>query len=149
MEAREATYDVRPFTIAWHTAAYRLWDACDGVGLCEADSREAIDAYLRRNPGMSFVAVAGQKLVGTVLCGHDGRRGYIHHLAVAPGWRRRGVGRSLVRRSLATLAEAGIRRCHGFVFEDNPEGLAFWEAGGWTLRTELQLISKDVPQADP
>jgi predicted N-acetyltransferase YhbS len=82
----------REMTIDDYEQAYQLWQACPGGGLSSADSREAITAYLTRNPGMSFVAHDAEKLVGTVMAGHDGRRGYLYHLAVAPSHRQQGIG---------------------------------------------------------
>ena len=82
-----------------------LWKAVDGLGWDEvADSRAGVEKYLARNPGTCFVAEAGGRVVGTVLCGHDGRRGYIYHLAVSPSARRRGVGRALAEGALASSA---------------------------------------------
>ena len=121
-----------------------LWQQCEGVGLSDADSRESIRMYLDRNPGMSFVATADGRAVGAVLAGHDGRRGYIHHLAVHPDWRRQGIARRLVERSLAVLADAGIRKCHLFIFDDNADGIAFWKSLGWTHRSDIGVISKTI-----
>jgi ribosomal protein S18 acetylase RimI-like enzyme len=139
-----AGVDIRPFSMAAYNHVLALWQQCEGVGLSQADSRQAIQAYLHRNPGMSLIAADGPTVVGAVLCGHDGRRGYIHHLAVAPSYRRRGLGRSLVERCLASLRQAGIDKCHIFIFNDNPAGSAFWEATGWTPRGDIGVLSRDV-----
>lgn len=130
-----------------YDAVYALWQACEGLGLNEADSRERIAQYLRRNPGTSFIAQAGGTIIGTVLGGHDGRRGYLHHLAVHPAYRKRGIGRGLVHAALEAIRAQGIDRCHGFVFRSNVDGLSFWEAAGWTARNDICLISK--PLTDP
>jgi putative acetyltransferase len=95
--------EIRPFTMVAYDRVLALWQQCEGVGLSEADSRESIQAYLSRNPGMSFIATGDGAVVGAVLCGHDGRRGYIHHLAVHPQSRRRSVGRRLVEQCLRAL----------------------------------------------
>jgi GNAT superfamily N-acetyltransferase len=79
-----------------YDAVLALWQRCEGVGLTPSDSREAVRAYLIRNPGLSFVARQDGKIVGAVLCGHDGRRGYLYHLAVAPENRHQGLGRAIV-----------------------------------------------------
>jgi ribosomal protein S18 acetylase RimI-like enzyme len=118
-----------------------LWEASEGVGLSDADSPEGFEQFLRRNPGMSSVALDGELLIGGVLCGHDGRRGYIHHLAVSSSHRRRGVARCLVARSLSRLGAEGIQKCHVFVFGENEEGRLFWEASGWPVRVELVVFS--------
>ncbi len=128
-----------------------LWQAMEGVGLSSADSREAIARYLARNPGMSFVArqVNGGEdrpgeVVGAVLCGHDGRRGYLHHLAVRPDMRQQGLGRQLVDGCLACLQREGIDKCHLFVIKTNELGRSFWERVGWTERKSLIIMSKDI-----
>ena len=133
---------VRPFIIQDYDAVLALWQACEGVGLSNADSRESITRYLERNPGQSFIVENDSRFVGTVLRGHDGRRGYIHHLAVHPDYRRRGIGQKLVTRCLAALREDGIQKCHLFVFGENRNGRQFWQEIGWTERVELVLMSQ-------
>lgn len=135
---------LRPFTPNDHANAIELWQQCEGVGLSSADEKPAITSYLARNPGMSFVAFHKNHLVGTILCGHDGRRGYIHHLAVHPEFRRGGIGQKLVVQGLAALTEAGIDKCHLFIFHENESGKAFWESVGFSLRTDIQIMSKLV-----
>ncbi len=92
--------------------------------------------------GTSFLATAYEKIVSVILGGHDGRRGYIHHLAVDADWRRLGIGRQLVESCLGALKASGIRKTHVFVFADNPSGITFWESVGWTFRTDLRVVSK-------
>lgn len=123
-------------------AVLALWGRTDGVGLNEGDTREGITAYLARNPRLSLIARCEGELVAAVLCGHDGRRGYLHHLAVAPAFRRRGLGSALVQECLARLAAAGIEKCNLFVYADNDEGARFWTSHGWTERAELKVLSK-------
>ena len=139
--------EISQFTIDSYDDVLALWHQCEGVGLREADSRDSIRAYLDRNPGMSFVALSDGKTVGAVLGGHDGRRGYLHHLAVAPSCRRRGLARRLVDRCTAALTDAGIRKCHIFVFEDNADGISFWRAAGWLPRSDIGVMSKISGQA--
>jgi ribosomal protein S18 acetylase RimI-like enzyme len=127
-----------------HPRVYQLWNRSEGVGLSSADSPEAIAAYLARNSGISQVVVDSGEVVGAVLCGHDGRRGYLHHLAVTEEYRRQGIGRIMVERCLAALAEAGIQKCHIFVFKDNQDAQAFWLDTGWVIREELVIISKVI-----
>lgn len=121
-----------------------LWKRSDGIGLSAADSPERISAYLARNPGMSFTAWDGERLVGAVLCGHDGRRGYLHHLAVDPQYRRMGIGRRLSEACMDALAREGIDKAHIFVYGENQDGLAFWRRAGWYQRHELVIMSYDV-----
>jgi len=135
---------LREFTTADYEDALALWQRCEGIGLSDADGPCAIRAFLERNPGLSFVAVAAGKLVGTSLCGHDGRRGYLYHLAVDPQCRREGLGKQLALASLAGLKTAGIQKCHIMVYHTNESGKAFWQSFGWKLRTEIELLSFDV-----
>lgn len=124
-----------------YVALRALWESSDGVGLSDADSQAGFERFLRRNPGLSFVALDGDRLVGGVLCGHDGRRGYIHHLAVSLSHRRKGVARVLGGRCLGALSAEGIQKCHVFVFDENKGGRLFWEASGWPARVELVVFS--------
>ena len=134
-----------PLAIADYDQVAELWRASPGVGLSPSDSREGLARFLTRNPGLSFVAKEGSRVVGVVLCGHDGRRGYISHLAVANDKRRLGIGRALVERSLEALSRERIDKCHIFVFSDNDSALAFWKSEGWVERVELVVLSRFVP----
>ena len=133
---------IREMTKHDYEEVLALWQTSEGVGLSEADWEESIARYLHRNPGLSFVAHDGEQLVGAILCGHDGRRGYIHHLAVSESHRRQGLGRSLVARCLSALRQDGIDKCHIFVFADNQDTIAFWKSIGWTQRVELVMMSQ-------
>jgi ribosomal protein S18 acetylase RimI-like enzyme len=136
-----SSIEIRPFAAADHAASRALWQRTPGVGLSAADEAPAIEAFLHRNPGLSQVALQDGQLVGTILCGHDGRRGLIHHLVTAPGLRRQGLARALLQRGLRALHDAGIDKCHLMVFRDNAEGLAFWRRVGAQERVELSLYS--------
>jgi len=131
---------VRHFRIEDFDAVIALWRRTEGVGLNESDTRPAIAAYLRRNPHLSLVAEKNGRIIGAVLCGHDGRRGYLHHLAVSKRHRCRGIGRQLVNACLAKLRNAGIQKCNIFIFANNAAGMKFWTHTGWSLRTELRLM---------
>ncbi len=137
-------YEIRQMTMADYDEVYALWEASEGIGLSAADEREGIAHFLERNPGLAFVACAGTELVGAVLVGDDGRRGYLHHLAVSAAYRHQGLGRALVERCLVALGERGIRKCHIFVYGGNQGGLAFWEEVGFYPRPELVLMSHDI-----
>ncbi len=131
---------IRIFQIEDHCAVVALWRRTEGVGLNESDTRSAIAAYLRRNPRMSFVAEKDGRIIGAVLCGHDGRRGYLHHLAVAKRHRRRGIGRQLVSACLERLRALGIPKCNIFVFANNAEGMKFWTRNSWNVRSDLRMM---------
>lgn len=130
-----------PMTIADHAEAWALWRRTEGVGISAADGREGIERYLDRNPGFSFVARAGGSLVGTLMAGHDGRRGYLFHLAVAGEIRGRGIGRELVRRSLEALKAAGIERTHAMVFSNNTSAHSFWRQIGFQYLDFMHVYS--------
>jgi ribosomal protein S18 acetylase RimI-like enzyme len=138
------TINIHEMNIDDYEAIYSLWGKSDNIGLSKADSRPSIKKFLERNPGMSFTAWKEGKLIGSVLCGHDGRRGYIHHLMVHPDYRRQGLGQSLVSRCMFALTRIGIQKCHLFVFEDNTGGIKFWESLGWTKRVELSMMSHQI-----
>ena len=131
-------------TMKDYAEAYNLWKVSEGIGLSDADTRQAIQSYLKHNPGMSFVARVEGKLVGAVLSGTDGRRGYLHHLAVAKSYRKLGLGRQLVEHCMAAQEKAGITRCHIFVYRENKSGKLFWEQTSWFERNDLQIMSRDI-----
>jgi ribosomal protein S18 acetylase RimI-like enzyme len=135
---------ITPFTMADYDEVIALWRSSPGIGLSDVDNPEGIAAYLARNPGLSFVARLDGQLAGAVLCGTDGRRGYLHHLAVGEPYRRQGIGETLVERCISGLKAQGYRKCHIFVYSGNEEGQVFWERVGWKLRTELVIMSKDI-----
>lgn len=136
---------IEQFTLDAYDEVLALWRRCEGIGLSDADTRESIGGYLARNPGMSFVAKAEGRVIGAVLAGHDGRRGFIHHLAVLPEFRGRGLGRKLTDSALDALRHAGIRKCHLFVMASNADGTAFWEATGWERRRDIVVMSRRIP----
>lgn len=138
------TIEILELTISDYDNIILLWKSCPGVAIRDADSQENIKRYLNRNQGLSFKAVKNEKLVGTILCGHDGRRGYIHHLAVSSNCRNQGIGRKLVETSLCTLKKQGIEKCHLFVFVENIEAKKFWETLGWKLREDINMMSLNI-----
>jgi len=132
---------IRALRAADYDRVEALWRASEGIVLREADRRPAIARYLRRNPEMSFVFEVGRELAGAVLCGTDGRRGFLHHLAVARGHRREGIGAALVERALAALSQIGIDKCHLLVLPTNAAARRFWKRVGWVERGDVVLMS--------
>ncbi len=116
------------------------------MGLGAWDEAEAIQRFLERNPGLSVVAESAGKLIGAALCGHDGRRGFIYHLAVDHGFRGQGLGRRQVEFCLAGLRGHGLTRCHLVAYQANAEGRAFWRHLGFRERSELQLYSRELTE---
>jgi N-acetylglutamate synthase len=136
--------EIVPFGMKHFDAVIALWRKSEGVALGPDDAPSSICSYLARNRGMGSVATVGGRVVGAVMAGHDGRRGFIHHLAVDPTFRRRGLGRRLVDRCLRKLREAGIAKCHLFVMNRNKSGIAFWQKVGWTRRADISIMSMDL-----
>ena len=135
-------FEIREFLAGDIAAALDLWRRSEGIGISDADHPDCLREFLSRNAALSRVAISGENLIGTILCGTDGRRGYIHHLAVAPESLRKGIGRALLEATLSALQRIGIRKCHAFVFQSNPFGELFWERSGWQRRDDLHVFSK-------
>ncbi len=127
----DAAITTREFVLDDHEAALALWAGAEGIEICEGDSRDEIREYLGRNPGLSRVAEENGRIVGAVLCGHDGRRGWIYHLATAPAARGKGIAKLLVNDCMAGLRTIGIKRAIILVAGDNARGHEFWLRNGW------------------
>jgi len=123
--------DTREFSIDDYDAAIRLWRRVEGLEIAEGDDREGLAQFLKRNRGLSRVAIDGAAVVGVALCGHDGRRGYVYHLAVDPAYQRCGLGRRLLDECLNGLRSAGVKRVIIMVADDNQRGAEFWKRQGW------------------
>ena len=134
----------REFVIADYEQTVALWHLVDGVEVAEGDSKDEIRAYLLRNPGLSRVAEMDGAIVGAALCGHDGRRGLIYHLAVAPAQHGQGIGKRLVQECLAGLRTTGITRALILVAHDNPSGHSFWLRTGWEDVPGAMLMGIDL-----
>ena len=130
-------------------AVLALWGQTSGVGLNESDTPDQLRAYLDRNPGLSLIARDGTRLVGAVLCGHDGRRGYLNHLAVLPEYRGRGLGQQMVESCLGALAALGILKCNIFLYADNEPGQQFWSRCGWAARSDLKVLQRMTSSQGP
>jgi ribosomal protein S18 acetylase RimI-like enzyme len=136
---------IRPMIFENYPAVLRLWQATPGVGLGPGDDAEGLRTFLLRNPGLSPLALSSSGVViAAAMCGHDGRRGTIYHLAVHPDHRGQGLGRKLVGFCLAQLAAQGIRRCNVLVFAENLTGQSFWKHLGWTRKDALLLLQRDI-----
>ena len=139
--AAPPSVEIRAFESNDIPDALALWRAADGVVLRDADQAGPLGRYLQHHAASSFVAVSGSRVIGTVLCGHDGRRGYLYHLAVERAHRGRGIGRALATRALGALRANGIDKCHLMVVTENAAARAFWTALGWQLRSDVVLMS--------
>ena len=126
---------------------YALWMSCKNMGFNNLDdSRQGIEKYLKRNPSTCFVAKQDNAIVGVVLAGHDGRRGFIHHMAVAEDCRRQGIATDLLGQALAALKEEGINKAALLVFNRNEAGNAFWERQGFTVRDDVTYRNKELTE---
>jgi N-acetylglutamate synthase len=121
----------RKFSITDYDAALELWQRVEGLEIAEGDDRESVAQFLARNPGLSRVATDGSAIVGVALCGHDGRRGYIYHLAVDPTYQGAGLGKRLMNECLDGLRQARLKRALILVAHENPRGRRFWRRHGW------------------
>ncbi len=134
---------IRTMTIHDYDWVYALWLSTPGMGLNDKDdSRDGIAAYLHRNPTTCFVAEENGSIVGALLSGHDGRRGYVSHTAVAESCQRRGIGTALVQHMLAAMQAQGIRKVALVAFSNNETGNTFWEKQGFTAREDLTYRNK-------
>ncbi len=135
--------------MADYPAVLDLWLHTPGMGLNSLDdSEEGIRSYLARNPETCFVAREGEALVGAILAGHDGRRGFIYHLAVRVEARGRGIGEALVKRAEEALQNEGIHKVALVVFAKNEGGNAFWGKVGYDAREDLVYRSRVISKAE-
>jgi len=135
---------IRKMNIEDYQEVINLWSKTQGVCISSADSKEHIKSFLKRNKDLSFVCELNQKIVGTIMCGHDGRRGYIYHLAVDESYRLKGIGKALVEKAIGQLKDHGIGKCHLFVVKNNENGKNFWSKIGFEKREDIEVFSKDI-----
>lgn len=137
--------EIKKMTVNDYDEVYNLWINTPGMGLNNIDdSREGIERYLKRNPNTCFIAKKNNAVVGVILSGHDGRRGYIHHTAVAVTERREGIGKALLNRVLNALEKEGINKVALVAFSKNEIGNRFWEKNGFIVRDDLVYRNKEL-----
>lgn len=137
--------DIRLMKPNDYNEVYDLWLNTSGMGLNTVDdSKEGIARFLGRNPTSCFVAQSDGKIVGAIICGHDGRRGYIYHTAVSENFRRQGIAGELLKNAMEALDREGIQKVALVVFEKNHNGNAFWEKQGFTVRDDLIYRNKNI-----
>ena len=120
----------------------RIWENSNGTYLNKSDDSDKLNFFLQRNKGLSQVALIKNKIVGAVLCGHDGRRGFIYHLVVLPDYRRIGLAKEIVNKCILELNSIGIDKCYAFVSNTNKEAFKFWDSLNWKLENQFELISR-------
>jgi N-acetylglutamate synthase len=138
----------RAFILSDYSQAVELWSMIDGLKLNESDTLDAISAFLQHNSGFSAVALdAAGKIIGAVLCGHNGRAGALYHLAVANEHRGRGIAQALLAYCFAKLTEANIPRCNIFVYNDNDEGNRFWLRNDFVDPSDWKVMQKHLDES--
>lgn len=129
---------IRTMTIDDYDGVHELWMTIKGFGIRSVDdSREGVERFLKRNPSTSVVAEEDGKIVGGILCGHDGRRGCLYHVCVHEDYRRKGIGKAMVVRAMEKLKEENISKVSLIAFTKNDIGNAFWNTIEWTERLDL------------
>jgi len=124
---------------------FKLWTSTPGMGLRNLDdSKEGIDKFLMRNPTTNFIAEDDGKIIGSILCGHDGRRGYIYHTAVDIRYRGKGIGKKLVNSVINALKREGINKVALVVFTNNEVGNRFWRSMEWEKREDLNYYNLSI-----
>lgn len=136
---------IRKLELKDYDQIYALWTSTPGMGLRTLDdSPEGLERFLKRNPDTCFAAVKENSIAGVILCGHDGRRGYIYHMAVAPSQRRQGLGTALVEAAVQALQKEGIHKVALVAFRSNEAGNRFWESIGFSERSDLIYRNKAI-----
>ena len=119
---------------------YRLWQSIKGFGIRSLDdSREGVERFLKRNPATSVVAIQTGRIVGNILCGHDGRTGYFYHVCVEKSYRKHGIGHEMAKWCMYALKEEGINKISLIAFKSNQVGNAFWQGVGWKERADVNF----------
>ena len=138
---------IRLMTIDDYEKVYELWMSCAGMGLNNLDdSKEGIEKFLKRNPDTCFVADVDNNIIGVIIVGNDGRRGYIYHTAVNPQYRKQGIAKGLVDAAMTALQKIGINKAALVVFNRNEIGNDFWEKMGFTVRNDLIYRNKALAE---
>ncbi|MCC4238461.1 GNAT family N-acetyltransferase [Vibrio anguillarum] len=132
---------IREMDISDYDSVIDLWCQTESLSLRDADFKQSIESYLNRNSGLSFVALSGNKIIGAVLVGTDGRRGYLQHLAVSSEFRGQKIGKALVEKSVDALTSIGVSKTHLFVYSNNVNAQNFYEKLGWLPRDEIRMYS--------
>ena len=140
---------LREMTTQDYDNVYALWMSIQGFAIRSVDdSREGVERFLKRNPLTSVVAVHNGRVVGSILCGHDGRRGCFYHVCVAKEYRGHGVGQKMVGFALAALKKEGICKVNLIAFKSNEIGNQFWRGMEWTERTDLNYYDLAINEAN-
>lgn len=133
-------YEIRTMTENDYQEVYDLWTTIHGFAMRSLDdSKAGVERFLKRNPGLSVVAVADGKIVGAILVGQDGRRGCFYHVCVHEDYRKNGIGKAMATAAMVRLKEDGINKVQLVAFTENQIGNSFWQAEQWTEREDLNV----------
>lgn len=140
---------IREMMLSDYEEIFHLWTNTEGMGLRSLDdSEEGISAFLKRNPKTNFVALDHDRIIGAILCGHDGRRGYIYHTVVQNQYRKQGIATKLIEHAVSALQDEGITRVCLNVMETNEQGKVFWQKRGWEKKDFLGFYSKSITEKE-
>lgn len=140
---------IRVMTIEDYDGLYQLWNTIEGMGIRSIDdSREGIERFLKRNPSTSIVAEEDGKIVGGILCGHDGRRGCFYHVCVAEGYRHKGIGTAMAEKAIEALRKEKINKVSLIAFQRNLGGNVFWKKIKWEERTDLNYYDFSLDESN-
>ena len=132
------------FTINYYDQALELWEKTKGVGLSSSDNISDLEIYIKHNREYSFLALSDEKVIGTILAGHDYRRGYIYHFVVDRNYRKQGIGKKLFKKTLIKLRDKGINKCHIAVYKNNHQAKNIWKKVGFMFRDDLDMMSYNI-----
>ena len=139
--------EIKLMGIQDYDKVYQLWTNTAGMGMRSLDdSVEGIEKFLKRNPTTNYIAQVENTIVGVILCGHDGRRGYIYHTAVMPDYRGQGIGKVLVKATLTSLKKEEINKVALVAFASNDLGNKFWQSLGFDIRKDLVYRNLSINQ---
>ncbi len=142
-------YEIRVMTPEDYEKVYELWMSIHGFGIRSIDdSREGVERFLRRNPSTSVVAVCDGRIVGAILCGHDGRRGCMYHVCVHENYRKNGIGKAMAVACMRALQAEQINKVNIIAFKSNEVGNQFWQGEGWTFRDDLNYYDFTLNEAN-
>ena len=140
---------IRPMAERDYEKVYKLWTTIRGFGIRSIDdSAEGVGRFLRRNPTPSMVALDGERVVGAILCGHDGRRGCFYHVCVHADYRKQGIGKAMAVACMRALQEEQINKVSLIAFKRNEVGNCFWRSVGWTFRDDLNYYDFTLNDAN-
>ncbi len=145
----QQTARLRVMTIEDYEKVHDLWMSIHGFAIRSIDdSFEGVERFLKRNPTTSVVAEADGRIVGAILCGHDGRRGCLYHVCVHEDCRKRGIGKAMAVFCMKALQEEQINKVSLIAFKSNTVGNKFWKEAGWTFREDLNYYDFTLNEAN-